>query len=165
MLWPLLSLPPPNTVAVAGRRRREAALLVEQAVVSQRAMRHAAWGAKKDIKSKLQLIKKSPYKAVTKVVHPQEIFPAPPTPRTPSKGGPRTKQDKLQTPRGPSTPAGGRSTISPCMAGSTVLATPTGFKKVRNATSQDTPPRSKTPQQDPSLWKIGEDYGRFYSFI
>ena len=151
-----------------GRHRREAALLVEQAVVSQRAMRHAAWGAKKDIKSKLQSIKKSPYKAITRAVHPQDIQPPFPPPRPRSKGeqGRVTgKESRIQTPRGPSTPAAGRSVVSPPVAKSAVLATPTGFKKVRDTSPQTTPTKGKTQpssERDPALWKIGEDYGMFF---
>lgn len=147
-----------------GRQRREAAILVEQAVVSQRAMRHAAWGAKKDIQTKIKKIKRSPYKAVTRVVHPKEILPVTPAQRPLSKGGTRKspgKQNKVQPL--PSTPGAKGRTISPAAATSTVLATPTGFKKVRGEVTPKTQP-TLASERDPTLWKIGEDYGRLQCF-
>ena len=39
---------------------RETAIVIQQAIVSQRAMKHAAWGAKKDINSKLSVLKTTP---------------------------------------------------------------------------------------------------------
>lgn len=38
--------------------RRETAILVQQMVTSQRAMKHAAWGASKDIAAKIRAMKK-----------------------------------------------------------------------------------------------------------
>lgn len=147
-----------------GRQRRQAAILVEQAVISQRAMKHAAWGAKKEIRSKLQTMKKSPYNASMRPVFPQ-IIP------TRSRGDKRVAQRVIKkggrfsspaTP--PPTPALNKSPMDPSTAGkSSVLATPVGFRKVReDAGYQTTPTRSKTPptsKPDPLLWKIGEDYG------
>ena len=43
-----------------GKQARETAILLQQAVTSQRAMKHAAWGAKKDINSKLTALKTTP---------------------------------------------------------------------------------------------------------
>ena len=43
-----------------GKQTRETAILLQQAITSQRAMRHAAWGAKKDINSKLKALKTTP---------------------------------------------------------------------------------------------------------
>ena len=142
--------------------------MVEQAVVSQRAMRHAAWGAKKDIQSKIRSIKKtSPYKAVTRAVHPQEVLPASTQSRPQSRGGhggSPGKWGRIWPPRTPSTPGGGGAAVAtppaPPANNSTVLATPTGFKKVRETPPHATPTRSKASEQDPTLWKIGEDYGK-----
>ena len=39
------------------KERREAAILLQQALTSQRAMKHAAWGAKKEISAKLKALK------------------------------------------------------------------------------------------------------------
>lgn len=39
------------------KERREAAILLQQALTSQRAMKHAAWGAKKEISAKLKAMK------------------------------------------------------------------------------------------------------------
>ena len=50
------------------KERREAAILLEQAVTSQRAMQHAAWGAKKDISAKLKVLK-------DETVSPRSIHP------------------------------------------------------------------------------------------
>ena len=43
-----------------GKQARETAILLQQAITSQRAMKHAAWGAKKDINSKLKALKTTP---------------------------------------------------------------------------------------------------------
>lgn len=42
-----------------GKQTREAAILLQQTITSHRAMKHAAWGAKKDINSKLKALKNS----------------------------------------------------------------------------------------------------------
>ena len=38
------------------KERREAAILLQQAITSQRALQHAAWGARKDISAKLKAL-------------------------------------------------------------------------------------------------------------
>ena len=43
-----------------GKQARETAILLQQAITSQRAMKHAAWGAKMDINSKLKALKTTP---------------------------------------------------------------------------------------------------------
>ena len=42
-----------------GKQSREAAILLQQTITSHRAMKHAAWGAKKDINTKLKALKSS----------------------------------------------------------------------------------------------------------
>lgn len=131
-------------------------------------MNHAAWGAKKDIRSRIRTIKRSPYNAIMKPVRYQTW----PNPLATQKGGQGAqttrrvgtpRQGKLRTPTVPKTPppTASISPVTPPAATKyVVLATPTGFKKVRE--EQATPSRSKTPptsKQEPLLWKIGEDYG------
>ena len=157
------------TYSHTGRQRRQAALMVEQAVVSQRAMRHAAWGAKKQIRSQLQVIKKSPYK-----VQMRPLLQTTPTSQGPQKpaekklGGTSKRERKLVTPATPP-PSANKSPISPPVAGKpSVLATPQGFRKIREASRQPATPTSKTtptPKPDPLLWKIGEDYGTFEAIV
>ena len=43
-----------------GKQARETAILLQQTITSQRAMKHAAWDAKKDISSKLKELKSNP---------------------------------------------------------------------------------------------------------
>lgn len=45
------------------KQHREAAILLQQAITSQRAMKHAAWGAKKEISAKLRALKESEFNA------------------------------------------------------------------------------------------------------
>lgn len=154
-------------ITMVGRQRRQAAILVEQAVVSQRAMKHAAWDAKKEIRSKLQTMKKSPYNASMRPTLPQ-ITPAK------SRGAkratrqivPKQEERDILPPTSSPAPVPKKSLMSPPVAGkSSVLATPVGFRKVREVAKQQATTTPPTSGPDPLLWKIGEDYGVFLHII
>ena len=129
---------------------------MEQAVVSQRAMKHAAWGAKKEIRSKLHNMKKSPYNADMKPVLPR-IAPlkSQGAKRVTTQGVKPKPGQKIVPPTTPPSTPKTHTTTSPPVAGKfSVLATPVGFRKVREESRQQT-----ASEADPLLWKIGEDYG------
>lgn len=150
---------------IVGRRRREAAILVEQALVSQRAMKHAAWGAKKDIRSKIKAVKKSPYSVNMRLPKRQVVTPPPATPVDKQRvGSQKTRPGSTGKQGGFGSPLVPQKT-QPVVPPASKSATPVGFRKIRDPTRQSTTPtgRKASPTsrstQDPLLWRIGEDYG------
>ena len=70
------------------KRNREEAILLQQAIISQRALKHAAWGARKDLSSRIKSLKESSLQAAgERVVEKRSsVFPSPKN---------RRKQQKL----------------------------------------------------------------------
>lgn len=77
-----------------GKRTRETAILLQQTITSQRAMKHAAWGARKDINSKMKVLKSTPYR------QQPSLFPSPPKQSRKATAPPNRNKatGKLKTP-------------------------------------------------------------------
>lgn len=129
--------------------------MVEQAVLSQRAIKHAAWGAKKDLSSKIKAMKTSPYKADQAKLLQQTQLKAPPTSKDVPDGRARGVRRLQPSPTSPRKIAAGPPSVKPAI----VLPTPSGFRRIRDPSALTTSPRKRT-STEPLLWKVGEDYGK-----
>jgi hypothetical protein len=124
-------------------------------------MKHAAWGAKKDIRFRINAVKKSPYNVTMKLpkIQPATTLPATPGGRQKvralkSRPAGTGKQEESGVPEKP-------QPVIPPPPKSEVLPTPVGFRKIRDTSRQSTTPSGSKSRstRDPLLWRIGEDYG------
>ena len=149
--------------------------MVEHEALSHRAMKHAAWEAKKELGSKIKAVKKSPYLA-NSISSKKTSLPPMARGRSPmaKRRSPGKGHGGHRSPEVKHSPTKGQKSISsphrptPSPVRSEVLPTPTGFMKIP---THETDSRLTTPtarritsssKAEPLLWKIGEDYGKDY---
>ncbi len=68
---------------------RQTALLLKQAVVSQRALKHASWGARKEMSQRIRLLRHA--------YQPHTLTPSQHRPHTPSQHRPRTESGDVNS--------------------------------------------------------------------
>ena len=149
------------------RKCRESAILVEQTLLFHRALKHAAWGAKKNITSQIMALKHC-YKE--RPENADQFMPKGMILLGDAKHGytrghsPHAKNDReVDGERlGAFPPRHNRKSewnYATQNVKTMVWATPTGFKMVIT----DILPRSNgclaTSPEEPQLWKVGENYG------
>ncbi|CAI8051807.1 hypothetical protein GBAR_LOCUS28359, partial [Geodia barretti] len=151
--------------------QRETAILIQQMLTSQRAMKHAAWGASKDISGRIRALKQEELLGVGSVGYrdgtTRKLFPLrPPTKRDgQSVQGPPPRRN-----RPPSIPVREKKPFTTKSVGSSessVRATPHGFLKIRDTSGSDTrsPPHNhRRHQQQQStagdMWSVGHGYAQ-----
>ena len=149
------------------RKRREAAILVEQTVLTHRATKHAAWGAKKDLSSQIRALKTLPYKE--RLGKPSQFFPGQVAHdcadghrrmKSPSQSMGKRKLSRRIFPLPSTSSRCGRSInrVAP-MVETQVLTTPTGFKKVITGVAPGEK-RGMAEADKSDIWTKGHTYGK-----